>query len=299
MDRDDPAKNKTFSKIVLSLIVNKQEGDMLLKNRVVGNKQVASGIYRMTIESPEVVRKAVPGQFVHVKCGEGNSTILRRPISIYRASEDEGTIEIIYQVRGKGTELLSMMKTGDIVDFMGPLGRGFDLTGEQPGREPSPVRLDNIAVVGGGIGIFPLMFLLEESRAAAKHVLLGFKNRNEVILKNEFEAVGNLSIATDDGSEGYNGFVTELLEENINDIRPQVIYACGPLPMLAKTADIAQRYGIPCQVSMEQRMACGVGACLGCAVKIKQGDEWAYKHVCKDGPVFWADEVIFEGGKQA
>lgn len=271
---------------------------MLLKNRVIGNKQIASGIYRMTVESPEVVKKAVPGQFVHVKCGEGNSTILRRPMSIYRVNGNEGAFEVVYRVKGKGTELLSRMKAGDVLDFMGPLGRGFypienrAMSDCQPDRKPLPARLDNVAVVGGGTGIFALMFLLEKLDVPAKHVYIGFKSRDEIILKDEFEVVGNLSIATDDGSEGYKGSVTKFFEEDISNIRPQIIYACGPAPMLAKIADIAERYDIPCQISVEERMACGVGACLGCAVKIRRGDEWVYKHVCKDGPVFWADEVV-------
>ena len=250
--------------------------------------ELAGGIYRMTLESEYVAHTALPGQFVNIRCCDGSNTLLRRPISICSVDRAANSYDIVFQIKGTGTELLAAKQPGDEIDVMGPLGKPFE-TGLRYGR---------IAVVGGGIGIFPLLFLLKESRAVVKRSYLGFRNRDCIVLREEFSRVSSsLDIATDDGSEGCRGLVTEPLERDIASSPSSpldLIYACGPTPMLKRVSEISEKYGIPCQVSLEQRMGCGFGACLVCACKIKQGDDWEYRHVCKDGPVFWSSEVAFE-----
>lgn len=192
----------------------------------------------------------------------------------------------MYQIKGTGTELLAKKQEGETVDILAPLGKPFDLD----------EKYKRIAVLGGGIGIFPLLFLLKESRAVEKKAYLGFRSRDFVVLKDEFDEAASTSISTDDGSAGYHGLVTDLLEEALIKKEIDLIYACGPMPMIKKAAMLAEQYSISCQVSMEQRMGCGIGACLVCACKTKAGagEEWKYSHVCKDGPVFWSNEVNFE-----
>lgn len=147
----------------------------------------------------------------------------------------------------------------------------------------------------GGIGTFPLLYLLKCSQAANKTALLGFRNKESVVLEDKFRAAaGNVEIATDDGSYGKKAFVTELLEEKIKSQKPDIIYTCGPAIMMQKVSAIAEKNKIPCQVSMEQRMGCGIGACLVCACKTKNGNNWEFSHVCKDGPVFWSTEVCWD-----
>lgn len=254
-------------------------------NLILAVEELAGGIYRMTLESEYIAEKALPGQFVNIRCCSGSNTLLRRPISICSVNKAANCYDIVFQIKGTGTELLAAKHPGDEIDVMGPLGKPFE-TGPRYGR---------IAVVGGGIGIFPLFFLLKKSNAVVKRSYLGFRNRNYIVMRDEFEKVSSsFVIATDDGSEGFSGLVTEPLERDMASSPVDLIYACGPTPMLGRVSEIANKYGIPCQVSLEQRMGCGFGACLVCACSIKHGDDWEYRHVCKDGPVFWSSEVDFE-----
>jgi len=248
--------------------------------------KLASDIYLMRIASGYIAENALPGQFVNIRCCSGINALLRRPISICSVNREKRTFDIVFQLRGKGTELLAMKKAGDTVDIIGPLGKPFHISDA----------FRKIAVVGGGIGIFPLLFLLEKSRSSEKTAFLGFRSKNCMVLYNDFEkACGNLNIATDDGSAGRKGLITGLLEESLDSGEVyDIIYACGPGPMLKKVADLTKKHNIRCQVSLEQRMGCGIGACLVCACKTRQDGEWDYSHVCKDGPVFWSDEVIFD-----
>lgn len=272
-----------------------------LNGEVVRNDKLASGIYRMTLQSDVIAKHARPGQFVNVKCGDGINALLRRPISICTADPEAGTFDIVYQLKGVGTELLSRKQPGETVDVIGPLGNPFDL-------RPDYKR---IAVVGGGIGVFPLLYLLQQSCAAEKHAYLGFRSQSMVVLEEEFEEASDvLGIATDDGSAGHHGLVTDLLRNGLDGLNHpdtkatqsilkksafDVIYTCGPTHMLKGVANAAEEAGIPCQVSMEQRMGCGIGACLVCACKTRvENGEWEYSHVCKDGPVFWSREVVFD-----
>lgn len=260
-----------------------------LTNRVLQTELLAEDIYRMKIESEYISSLAQPGQFVDIKCCEGSEALLRRPISICAADRKNGTYDIVFQKKGRGTELLARKKPGDKLDVLGPLGNGFNLD----------IRYGRIAVIGGGIGIFPLLFILRESRAVVKRAYLGFRSAVNVVLEKEFRKSSlSLEIATDDGSFGTRGFVTELLKNDIVSAQYDMIYACGPLPMLKITAQIAEENGAACQVSMEQRMGCGFGTCLVCACKTRSGgdgeNDWQYSHVCKDGPVFDSRKIVFE-----
>lgn len=257
----------------------------VIKGKIAYNREIAKSIYSMTIESDYVSENAKPGQFVNIKCCEGINALLRRPISICSVDSNEGLFNIVYEVKGIGTKYLSQKRPGDCVDLIGPLGKPFHISD----------RYKKIAVVGGGIGIFPLLYLLSEAKGVSKDAFIGFKSKQCIVLKEEFEAVSDkVLISTDDGSYGHSGFITDLFKKDFEKCKYDIIYTCGPMPMMKKVAEIASLKGVKCQVSMEQRMGCGIGACLVCACKTKDGDDWSYSHVCKDGPVFWSNEVIFE-----
>ena len=221
-----------------------------------------------------------PGQFVHIKCGDG--LLLRRPISVcfWRGGAAGGTIRIVFEVKGEGTGWLARRPVGHSVDVLGPLGNGFQTT-------PGPYLL-----VGGGIGAPPL-YACACYTGGSSTAILGFRSKDRAILLNEFDSECiDVQIATDDGSLGYHGFVDALVRQALEkERRCQGVLACGPKPMLRSVARAAAEFGVPCQVSMEERMACGVGACLGCAISMKDG---TVKHVCKDGPVFRAEEVDWD-----
>lgn len=258
----------------------------ILMEKIISNREVCPDIFEMTIRSDYIAQRAKPGQFINIKCCEGLNTILRRPISICSVNRNGSTITILFQKKGTGTEYLSKKNPGDFLDLIGPLGGSFDLSDQY----------EKIAVIGGGIGIFPLLFLLKESKSIHKTAFIGFRNKDNSVLMDDFKVnTHELLVSTDDGSMGYKGFITDLLEERIMTEKYDIIYTCGPELMMKKAVDTAIKYGIKCQASLEQRMGCGIGACLACACKIKTGDGWQYKRVCKDGPVFWGEEVEFRG----
>ena len=240
--------------------------------------------FLIRFESEIISNTAQAGQFIHIKCFDGLDAYLRRPISICSVDRANKTFDIVYQVRGKGTGLLCAFRPEDEMDVMGPLGHGFTLHAEHR----------NIVVVGGGIGIFPLLQLLKDHPAPKKTAILGFRSRAVVVLEDEFkEHCDELIIATDDGSYGEKGFVTSILEKRVQEEPVDMVYFCGPSIMMKRGVEILRQRNIPCEVSMEQRMGCGIGACLVCACKTKKGDDWDYSHVCKDGPVFDGYEVVF------
>ena len=247
---------------------------------VVGMSPLNESTYWMTLEVGKMVEELGlrAGQFLHVACGEGN--LLRRPISVALtlADEPENTAALIFEVKGEGTRWLSQRKVGDQVDVLGPLGNGF--TVEEGGR---------YLLVGGGIGVPPLLGYAEAFHKDSVAVL-GFRSADRVILADRFQdACKEAYLCTDDGSMGRHGFVDAQVEDILaKDKDFTAILACGPKPMLKNVAKVAAKFGVPCQVSMEERMACGVGACLGCAIQMADG---SMKHVCKDGPVFYAQEV--------
>lgn len=236
------------------------------------------------MKSEKISQKAAPGQFVNIKCCDGIDAFLRRPISILESNPTENTFDIVYMIRGKGTRLLSCYEKDDVVDCMGPFGKGFTLPGEG----------EKICVIGGGIGVFPLLFLLEKSVNVHKTAFLGFRNKESIVLEKDFEnAADKLIISTDDGSYGISGLITNPFVKYLETEKPDRVYTCGPLPMMKTVAEICIKKGIFCEVSMEQRMGCGIGACLVCACKVKHDNDYDYEHICKDGPVFSAERVIF------
>ena len=244
---------------------------------VLKNVSIAEGIFDMTIKAPAVAENATAGQFVEIYTGNGVN-ILPRPISICEIDKNEGTLRLVYQVVGKGTDIFSKKVEGDVLKIVGPLGNGYDI-------KDAPVSI----FVGGGIGVPPLLETVKQAKGE-KIVILGF--RSGTILKEDFEKTGaKVLIATDDGSVGFKGNVVDLMKaENITG---DVIYSCGPKIMLKFLSQYAESKGIECFVSMEERMACGIGACVGCVVKIKDGDSFVHKKVCKDGPVFNSKEVLW------
>lgn len=247
---------------------------------IVDKKAIAKGVFDFTISCKEVADVAECGQFVHI-AADGFS--LRRPISICDIDKEKGTLRIVFEVRGKGTEKISELNKGDLIDMIAPLGKGFKVL--ENGKKA--------ICIGGGIGTPPMLAIAKEYGENAT-VISGFRNSAIAILQEDFKAQGNNTIlCTDDGSAGRKGFVTDALKECLLNEKPDIIYACGPNVMLKTVAEIARDNGIYCQVSLEERMGCGVGACLVCACKtVKDGEEY-FAHVCKDGPVFSAEEVIF------
>ncbi len=249
---------------------------------ILSKKSIAAEIYDMTILCPEIAKAAQCGQFVNIKA---DGFMLRRPISICGIDKEKGTLRIIFEVRGKGTKALSQLSEGQMIDIVAPLGgRGFTL-------------LDNnkkAVIIGGGIGN-PPMLPIAEHYGDNSVVISGFRNAAAVILQNDFSKTGAETIlCTDDGSAGRKGFVTDALYEVLSKDKPDIIYACGPSVMLKRIISIAKEHGVRCEVSLEERMGCGVGGCLVCVCRtIRDGDEY-YAHVCKDGPVFNAEEVLFD-----
>lgn len=240
-------------------------------------KKIAEDIFDFRIKSNEIAKEAKCGQFLHINCGNG--TLLRRPISICDVSDD-GIVRFIFEKRGKGTAELSEFKTGDFIDVLGPLGNGFTVDNE---KYRTPV------IIGGGIGVFPLYSLAKNLKNPT--VFLGFRTKDRVVLDDEFSAVSDTVVATDDGSYGYNGFAAELLKEHIKDNHTDIIYACGPTPMLKVVKNIAEDAKIFCEISLEQRMGCGIGACLVCSCETIHDGMEKYARVCKNGPVFPSSEV--------
>ncbi len=251
------------------------------KYAVISKAAIAKEIYDMTILCPDVAEIAQAGQFINIKA-EG--FMLRRPISIAGIDKNKGTLRIIFEVRGNGTKELSQIPEGGMIDIVAPLGgRGFDLEAGE-----------SAIIVGGGIGNPPMLPIAEHFGKNGT-VISGFRSASAVILQQDFTATGAETIlCTDDGTAGRRGFVTDALKEAIAAKKPDVIYACGPNVMLRRIVEIAKENGIKCQVSLEERMGCGIGACLVCACRtIRDGEEY-YSHVCKDGPVFSGEEVIFD-----
>ena len=229
--------------------------------------------YSFTLEAEGMTPEG-PDQFVHVKCG--HSRLLRRPISI--CDWEENLLRIVFEVRGEGTEWLSRRKAGDRLDVLGPLGRGFRM--DREGR---------YLLVGGGIGVPPMLGCAKWT-AGRSTAVLGFRSADRAMLSEDFQkSCKEIFLCSDDGSIGRHGFVDAQVRDILEKDKDfTAVLACGPKPMLKNVAAVAAGFGVPCQVSMEERMACGVGACLGCAIQMADG---TMKHVCKDGPVFNAEEV--------
>ncbi|MDF2891807.1 MAG: 2-polyprenylphenol hydroxylase-like oxidoreductase [Clostridia bacterium] len=245
---------------------------------IIHNKELTLGVFEMIFRSENIAALAMPGQFVHLRVNTGLYPLLRRPISIHSVDKTKGTVAIIYHIVGKGTEEISKQVTG-VIDVMGPLGNGFPkLAGKK------------CAVVGGGIGVAPL---LELSKSLSHcDAYLGFRNCTYKVEAFE-NSCNKVYLTTEDGSAGHKGYITDQLKKNITEY--DVVYTCGPKIMMKKVMEICQLNNVECYVSLEERMACGIGACLVCACKIQEENgEWHHKKVCKDGPVFNAKEVLFD-----
>ncbi len=263
--------------------------------RIVSNTDVKPGYFLMEIKAPQVARQAKPGQFLTVRCGRTTSPLLRRPFGFHRISNTE--FQILYEVVGEGTRLLSDMSPGEEIDILGPLGNGFTI----------PDKPKDLVIVAGGIGVAPLVALAEKlvhsSRFTAHRnplILLGARTKNDILCERDFIKLGcEVRISTDDGSQGYKGPVTDLLSqpeagppsaETVKCQLSTVVFACGPEAMLEKIAAIARKRKMESYASLEENIACGVGACLGCAIETKSG----YRLVCEDGPVFNLNEVVWK-----
>ena len=242
---------------------------------------IAKGIYSMWISTKVIAKEAKAGQFISLFSKDG-SRLLPRPISLCEIDREGGRLRIVYRVAGAGTEEFSHLKAGDEVDILGPLGNGFPIE-EGKGKR--------VMLMGGGIGVPPMLEMAKQLNCE-KQIILGF--RDELFLMDEFKQQGRVYVATEDGSAGTEGNVLDAIRENGLDA--EIIYACGPMPMLRALKEYAEKNHIECWISMEERMACGIGACLACVCQSKEKDAHSNvknKRICKEGPVFRAEEVEF------
>lgn len=271
--------------------------DSLHWMEVARQEEVCPGIFHMTLCCPQRF-PAQPGQFFHVRCGDTVYPLLRRPISLFDYDEERGLLHLLYRVDGDGTRWLSRRVPGDTVDLLGPLGRGF----------PDPSAPSLCTLIGGGIGIPPLYYLAKRlaGQGHRLRIVLGFASARISFLVKEFERLGEVLVTTEDGTLGLRGRVTDGLEQlakaSVPQRSPEVYYACGPLPMLKAVQAHYRSYGdrmgqdgagsITGYLSLEERMACGVGACLACVVPATPGaDGRDYRKICADGPVFAEGEI--------
>lgn len=259
----------------------------IIQAKLVKKEQLKQDIYKFSVQAPEIAQNAKPGNFIEIRVSDNIDPLLRRPISIYNIEKEEGILEFIFQVKAKGTTILAKRNIGEEIDIIGPLGYGtFDIK-----------EYKNVAIIGGGIGVFPLYELAKELKQTTNsniNTYLGFRNKDYVVVEEEFKKVSNKTIiATDDGTYGIKGFAINELKKDIEIQIPDIIFACGPLPMLKAVQALSIEKNIQCQISLEEKMGCGIGACLGCAVKKAKSTKEApeYWHVCKAGPVFNASEV--------
>lgn len=251
-----------------------------MKSTVIEQKMIADGICSMWLDAKEVAVQSKPGQFISVYSND-KSRVLPRPISICEIDREKGTLRIVYRVVGKGTEEFSKAEAGDSFEILGPLGNGFPIE-EAKGKK--------VLMIGGGIGVPPMLQTAKEIEGEAI-IVSGYRNQ-DLFLKEELESAGTLFIATEDGSVGTKGNVVDAIREN--QIEADMMFACGPKPMLRALKNYALEKGIPCWISMEEKMACGVGACLACVCQSKDVDSHSHVHnkrICKDGPVFLSTEV--------
>ncbi len=251
--------------------------------KILSNTRIVPEHYKLVFEDKALSGKILPGQFIHIKLSGSTDPLLRRPFSIFNIDKDR--IEVLYRVIGRGTELLSGKIPGDVIDVIAPLGNTFNI--------PKDKETVNV-LVAGGMGIAPLHALaLELVRLKRKTIIfLGAKSRKFIICESELKRLGvDVRISTDDGSEGRKGFVTDELKRHLPKLKVNSkIFTCGPHIMMEEVARLAKSYGVQCEVSLEERMACGIGACMGCSVLTRSG----YKNVCSDGPVFDAKEIKWQ-----
>jgi dihydroorotate dehydrogenase electron transfer subunit len=255
------------------------------KAEVLANNRISADCYKMFLGSKNVAAEAKPGQFVHLKISNNKQNpFLRRPFAVHHL-KNKDEFAILYKIRGKTTQLMKSLKKGDMIDLIGPLGKGFVID----------EKIEKYILVAGGIGLAPLFFLAEELIKNGKNLefFYGARTKEQLLCLKETDKIEcNFSIATDDGSLGLKGNVNDVLEKYLKDNKGSdiAVFAAGPKVMLKETALICKNNKISLQVSMDEIMACGVGVCLGCAIMTTDG----YKLTCKDGPVFKAEEIIWE-----
>ena len=241
------------------------------------NRAVNPGVFQLVLHSPDIAKEAMPGQFVMLGVNRTHDPLLKRPYSIAGAEKDTGNIKIIYRVVGRGTEALADKQPGEKLEIIGPLGHGFELCGKKT------------LLIGGGMGMAPLLFAAQSIYPEPVEVLAGGRTKDELFWENLFQpCCHRMHITTDDGTLGARGTCVDLLPQVIKRESFDLILTCGPTPMLKSVAAYALEQKIPCQVSLEQHMACGFGACLTCTCAAKDGGN---VQVCKHGPVFKAEEV--------
>ena len=255
---------------------------LMINGNLIENINLNDNYYRMRIEAPQIARKAKPGQFVMLSMWKNKDPFLKRPFSFYRIESDSGTFDILYKEIGKGTQIMAKSKVGDLVELIGPLGNGFMI----------PENTNNIAVVARGIGIATLMPLILESkkRGIAIYAFLSAQTGSLLLCSNEINSISEkVFYTTDDGSKGAKGIVTNFLENILKKEVIDVVYVCGSTRLTKHIRNLQRKYNFLAFVSLEEHMACGIGACKGCVHKTKDG----YKRVCKEGPIFPVEEVIF------
>jgi dihydroorotate dehydrogenase electron transfer subunit len=259
-------------------------------NPIISKQKLKGDIFKLTLRSPFISQTAKPGNFVHIKVSPNHDPLLRRAFSVHNVDKRKGNFDVLFRVVGKGTKILSEKSSGDMLDLLGPLGKGFSV----------PQKGEKVMLVAGGMGIAPLWFLftnlIKKIDKEKLMFFLGAKNKSELLYCKKLKDLRtNLVVTTDDGSFGTKGLVTAVFLREIaktkNKSRKLRIYSCGPPEMLKTMSEISKKYDLSSQISLEGSMACGVGACWGCAVKLSDG---GYKRVCIDGPVFDAREVILE-----
>ena len=261
-----------------------------LKTTILSNQKVAEDHYMLHCNCPEIAYSAEPGQFIHVLFDAGGGLLLRRPFTIYTIEGQQ--ISMLYQVIGEGTSILSKMKPGTAIHVLGPLGNTFTVCDD----------LDLAIVVGGGAGIASLMLLITElkTRQIETSVLVGAMNESRLLSQTDIQDLGiTPQIATDDGSVGYQGLVTDLLSGLLSETSKHriTVFTCGPYGMLKAVANICHKFDTVCQVAMENRMGCALGVCLGCVCKVRiesNSEEFEYQRVCTEGPVFSAPNIIWD-----
>jgi len=247
--------------------------------KILSQKNIKGNYWHCEFFAPEIAKNALAGQFIDIRVTDRDEPLLRRPISIHKINGSK--VSIFYEVVGRATQILAQKKAGEAVDIIGPLGNGFSVR-----------KLKSVFLVAGGMGTAPLLFLAHALKKNKITVLIGAKTKEGLVCVQEFKKLGcEVKTSTDDGTAGLKGRVTDLLGQLLMTKGQQstTIYACGPKPMLKAVTEIAMTRNVPAQLSLEEHMSCGIGACLGCVVKTKKG----LKRVCKEGPVFEAKELVW------
>ncbi len=255
---------------------------------IVANERDTDQYFRLVLKAPDIAPLIQPGQFAHVRILPLKDALLRRPFSIFQTTND--TFSILYKTVGKGTDVLSRMRTGEEVSVIAPLGHGFTVP-KSGGEIP--------LLIAGGYGM-AAMFLLAQRSPQKGIVFVGGRRRVDILCDKDFAAIGwEIRVATEDGSHGEKGLVTQPLLAEIKNSKLKTqnlkLFACGPTPMLKAVGKIAEDFNLPAELSMDEHMCCGVGTCLTCVIKVKSGDDWEYQRTCTEGPVFDSRQIVWEG----